>query len=67
MPDQRINIAATDGGSFGAWLALPDPPTPGPAPGIVMLHEIFGVTDWVTETADLFAAHGYCVAAPDMF
>lgn len=57
-------IAATDGGDFGAYVALPEVT---PAPGIVMLHEIFGVTDWVTETADLFAGHGYCVAAPEMF
>lgn len=64
MSGQRIEIAASGGGEFGAYLALPGET---PAPGIVMLHEIFGVTDWITETADLFAEHGYCVAAPDMF
>lgn len=32
-----------------------------------MLHEIFGVTDWIRKTADRFAEHGFCVAAPDMF
>ena len=65
MPGQKIKIAASDGsGAFDAYLALPARP---PAPGIVMLHEIFGVTGWIRETADMFAAHGYCVAAPDMF
>ena len=59
-----MRISASDGGDFGAYLALPAAP---PAPGIVLLHEIFGVTDWITETADLFADQGYCVAAPEMF
>ena len=42
-------------------------PESGPAPGIVLLHEIFGVTDWIKNTADLFAAQGYCVLAPEIF
>ncbi len=67
MAGQLIRIAASDGsGRFGAWLALP-PADRTPAPGVVMLHEIFGVTGWIRETAEMFAAHGYCVAAPDMF
>jgi carboxymethylenebutenolidase len=64
---QQISIAAADGsGTFHAWLALP-PENMRPAPGVIMLHEIFGVTGWIRETAEMFAAHGYCVAAPDMF
>tara|TARA_B100001142_G_C14263971_1_gene628193 strand:+ start:215 stop:934 length:720 start_codon:yes stop_codon:yes gene_type:complete len=53
-----------DGGTFGAYGAMPES---GPAPGIVLLHEIFGVTDWIKNTADLFAAQGYCVVAPEIF
>ena len=64
MSGQQIKISASDGGEFDAYLALPAEPS---APGIVMLHEIFGVTDWIIETANLFAEHGFCVAAPDMF
>lgn len=64
MSGQRIEIAASGGGEFDAYLALPGK---SPAPGIVMLHEIFGVTDWIKETANLFAENGFCVAAPDMF
>jgi carboxymethylenebutenolidase len=66
MSGQQIKISAAAGGAFDAYLALPSG-QPAPAPGIVMLHEIFGVTDWVRETADLFSGHGFCVAAPDMF
>ena len=61
---QQIRIAASDGGEFGAYVALP-PETS--APGIIMLHEIFGVTDWIKETADYFAGQGFCVIAPEMF
>ena len=64
MSGRQIKISASDGGEFGAYLALPTEPS---APGIVMLHEIFGVTEWIRESADLFAEHGYCVVAPDMF
>lgn len=65
MTGQRVKIAASDGsGDFGAYVA----PLPmEPAPGIVMLHEILGITDWIVEVADQFAARGYCVVAPDMF
>ena len=64
MSGQQIKVSASDGGDFDAYLALPAEPS---APGIIMLHEIFGVTDWIRKTADLFAEQGYCVAAPDMF
>ena len=66
MVGQGIRVQAADGGDFAAYLA---PPTNGSAtgPGIILLHEIFGVTDWIRETADLFAAQGYCVVAPEMF
>ena len=62
---QRIDIDAADGsGAFGAYLS-PLPPQPGP--GIVMLHEILGITPWIEEVADQFASRGYCVVSPDMF
>lgn len=65
MTGERITIAATDGsGDFGAYLA-PLPAEPGP--GLVLLHEILGLTEWIVEVADQFAARGFCVIAPDMF
>jgi carboxymethylenebutenolidase len=70
MTGQQITIAADDGGEFDAYLALPPGTSASgaaPAPGIIMLHEIFGVTGWIHETADMFAEHGYVVIAPDMF
>lgn len=35
------------------------------APVIVMIHEIFGMSDWAQLMADQFAAAGYIVVAPD--
>ena len=60
-----VNIAARDGtGQFGAYVS-PLPAKPGP--GVVMLHEILGLTTWIEEIADQFAGRGYCVISPDMF
>jgi carboxymethylenebutenolidase len=36
------------------------------APVIVLIHEIFGLTDWARSMADDLAAHGYIVIAPDL-
>ena len=33
---------------------------------IIMIHEIFGLTDWAREMADELAAEGYIVIAPDL-
>jgi carboxymethylenebutenolidase len=33
---------------------------------IVLIHEIFGLTDWAREMADELAAEGYIVIAPDL-
>ncbi|MFP5203902.1 MAG: dienelactone hydrolase family protein [Acidobacteriota bacterium] len=36
------------------------------APVLVMIHEIFGMSDWVRSMADQLAAQGYIVIAPDL-
>lgn len=36
------------------------------APVVIMIHEIFGLTDWAKEMADEIAAKGYIVIAPDL-
>ena len=36
------------------------------APVILVIHEIFGMTDWAEEVADEFAAAGYIAIAPDL-
>ncbi len=36
------------------------------APAVVVIHEIFGMTDWVRLVADQLAAQGYIAIAPDL-
>ncbi len=36
------------------------------APVVILIHEIFGLTDWAKEMADELAAQGFIVVAPDL-
>ncbi len=38
----------------------------GKAPVVVLIHEIFGLTDWAKEMADELAGQGFIVIAPDL-
>ncbi len=42
------------------------PETKKKAPVIIVIHEIFGMTDWVQTVADQLAADGYIAIAPDL-
>ena len=33
---------------------------------MIVIHEIFGMTDWVEEVTDEFAEAGYIAVAPDL-
>jgi carboxymethylenebutenolidase len=37
-----------------------------PAPAVLVIHEIFGLTDWARGVADQLAAAGYIAIAPDL-
>lgn len=53
-----------DNRSVETFIAYPE--TRGRAPIIIVIHEIFGLTDWAQEAADEFAAAGYIAIAPDL-
>ena len=55
---------AHDGRKVETFIAYPE--RSDKAPVIVVIHEIFGMTDWVQEVADEFAAAGYIAVAPDL-
>lgn len=63
-----VEITAADGRRFGAWLARP-PKTPEdtPAPGVVVLQEIWGVNAHIRAVAEQYASDGYVAIAPDVF
>ena len=48
---------------FDAWVVYPE--RPDPAPVVVLVHEIYGLTDWARAVADAYAAEGFLVIAPD--
>lgn len=50
--------------SVKAFVAYPE--SKGKTPVVLVIHEIFGMTDWVRDTADQLAAAGYIAIAPDL-
>ena len=55
----------TDGDDISAYLAQPE--QKGKYPGIVLIHEIFGVDDHIREVSAKLASEGYVVMAPHLF
>jgi carboxymethylenebutenolidase len=53
-----------DGRSVETFVAYPE--SKDKTPVILVIHEIFGMTDWVQDVADQFAAAGYIAVAPDL-
>ena len=47
-----------------AWVVYPE--SKKKTPVVLVIHEIFGMSDWVRETADQLAAAGYIAVAPDL-
>jgi carboxymethylenebutenolidase len=62
VPDLKFPVTS---GTLPGYLAVPK--TPGPWPGVVVVHEVFGLTDDVRTQADRLAEHGYLALAPDLF
>src|SRR5215472_15482655 len=58
MPDVTV-------GSTAAYLAVPHGSS-GPWPGVVAIHEAFGLNDDIRAHADRLAALGYLALAPDL-
>ncbi|MCU0268121.1 MAG: dienelactone hydrolase family protein [Acidimicrobiales bacterium] len=57
-------VVAHDGRSFPLHVVVP---RRGRGPGVLLLHEIFGVNAYIREVAQRLALLGYVVAAPDLF
>ena len=50
--------------SIRAYVAYPERNSPRPA--VIVIHEIFGLTDWETTVADRLAKEGYVAVVPDL-
>jgi carboxymethylenebutenolidase len=59
-----IEYDAGDGDMVTAWVVYPE--RSGEAPVMVVIHEIFGLTDWVRGVADQLASEGFIAIAPDL-
>jgi carboxymethylenebutenolidase len=57
-------VSAGPGDSVRAWIVYPE--RRDRAPVVVVVHEIFGLTNWVRGVADQFAAEGFIAIAPDL-
>ena len=61
---EYVTIKEPSGRSLQAWVVYPE--VKGKASVVVMIHEIFGLSDWAREMADELAGAGYIVVAPDL-
>ena len=70
-PEPLMEYTATDltiptsAGGVEAFLAVPD--GPGPHPSVIILHEVFGFTEYPRDVARRFAQMGYAGLAINLF
>jgi len=53
-----------DGRKVQCFIVYPE--VKGKAPAAILIHEIFGLSDWMRATADQLAENGYIVIEPDL-
>lgn len=63
-PGEMIRVTSRDGFEFGAYHVEPTGPRKG---GVIVIQEIFGISDHVKEMAERFGAAGYEAIAPSMY
>jgi carboxymethylenebutenolidase len=61
---EYVTIKEPGGRALQAWVVYPEIKEKGPV--VVMIHEIFGLSDWAREMADEVAGAGYIVVEPDL-
>jgi carboxymethylenebutenolidase len=64
MTTEFISLTTEDGHKLQAYVARPEGTPKG---GIVVVQEIFGLTDHIRNMTEKFAAQGYLAVAPAMF
>jgi len=62
---EYVDIPLTDGAKpIRTWLVYPE--RKDKAPVVIVIHEIFGLSDWIRAVADQLAAEGFIAVAPDL-
>jgi carboxymethylenebutenolidase len=64
MPEETVAIQSGSS-TIGGYLVLPD--AGGPHPGVVVIHEAFGLNDQIKAVTDRLAGQGYAALAVDLF
>ncbi|MBK7715292.1 MAG: dienelactone hydrolase family protein [Gemmatimonadetes bacterium] len=59
-----VKIASPSGDSLRAYVAYPE--RKDKAPAVIVIHEIFGLTEWEPTVADRLAGAGYVAIVPDL-
>jgi carboxymethylenebutenolidase len=59
-----VDLNLPDGGKLVTWVVYPE--TKEKAGAVIVIHEIFGLTDWVRGVADQLAKEGFIALAPDL-
>ena len=65
-PRHREYVTLHPGGSRNLQALVVYPEVKDKASVVVMIHEIFGLSDWAKEMADELASEGFIVIAPDL-
>jgi len=63
---EDVEFPSAQGRPMRGFLALP-PDQSGPRPGVLVLHEIFGLNDDIRRLTTRFAEGGYVAFAPDLY
>jgi len=59
-----VDLKLADGGKLVTWIVYPEKKEK--AGAVVVIHEIFGLTDWARGVADQLAKEGFIALAPDL-
>lgn len=65
LSEENATLAASDGFALPLFVARPKGAKS--APVIIVVHEVFGVHEWVKDICRRFAKAGYYAVAPDLF
>ena len=61
---ELVDVKAPSGGPVKTWIVYPE--RKDKAGVVIVIHEIFGLSDWVRGVADQLAREGFIAVAPDL-